>query len=286
MFKNKKVIIYGLLVLNMFILSIFLIVLHLYEYLILSGVLCAVLVFLLVRELNNNSQTDESKYEGQVNRLIKTYSPILVNTNTFPNLSGKSVMPVAQFDDIVNAQAEVRKPVYYVKGKDSTAFYLLNDEMFLIYYVKVNENEKSELEMEIDKMESSDVVTVDQPVEVPTEEVKEETPVEEVKEEVPVEEPASAPAEEAVEEPVATPVEEVKEEVPVEEPIEEVHDVEEDLKLEAPITDEVLEAHEEVVSQLETPATAEEPEVEAPLPEMGNPTVETPEEEPQIVTNV
>ena len=83
----------------MFILSIFLIVLHLYEYLILSGVLCAVLVFLLVRELNNNSQTDESKYEGQVNRLIKTYSPILVNTNTFPNLSGKSVMPVAQFDE-------------------------------------------------------------------------------------------------------------------------------------------------------------------------------------------
>lgn len=273
MVKNKKVIIYGLLVLNMVILSIFLIVLHLYEYLILSGVLCVILVFLLAKELNRSSQTDESRYEGQVNRLIKTYNPILVNTNTFPNLSGKSVMPVAQFDDLVNAQAEVRKPIYYVKGKDSTAFYLLNDEMFLIYYVKVNENEKSELEMEIDKMESSDVVTVEQPAEVPQEQPKESSTTEAI------------PQEEDVK------VEEVKEDVlaTVDASLDDqevVNDDGDDLKLEAPVSDDVLEDHEAVITQVESPTISEEQPVENSLPEIENPTVEDHEEEPQIVTNI
>ena len=268
MLKNKKMIIYGLLVLNMVILSIFLIVLHLYEYLILSGVLLGVLVFLLVKEFNRDSQTDESKYEGQVNRLIKTYNPILVNTNTFPNLSGKSVMPVAQFDDLVNAQAEVRKPIYYVKGKDSTAFYLLNDEMFLIYYVKVNGNEKSELELEVDKMESSDVVTV----ETPTETI--EKPVEEE----PTEEKVSVDEE-------TTKVEETKNEVlpevessDLETSQEESTDDGEDLVLDHTIEDDVLSPIEEEKS-LDESSTSDEVTKEQE-------TSENPEDEPQIVSNI
>ena len=162
MVKNKKMLIYGLLLLNMIILSIFLIVLHLFEYLILTGVFFIVISILLVKEISDHMASDESRYEKQVNRIVKTYSPILVNTNTFPNLKDKSVLPIPQFDDLVNAQAEVRKPIYYVKGKDSTAFYLLNDEVFLIYYVKVHENEVSELEKEIDKIESSDVIRVEE----------------------------------------------------------------------------------------------------------------------------
>ncbi len=164
MLKNKKLLIYGLLLLNMIILSLFLVVLHLFEYLILTGVFFLVLCVLLAREISNHMASDESRYEKQVNRIVKTYTPILVNTNTFPNLKNKSILPIPQFDDLVNAQAEVRKPIYYVKGKNSTAFYLLNDEVFLIYYVKVHENEKCDLELEIDSIESSDVIRVEDSV--------------------------------------------------------------------------------------------------------------------------
>ena len=166
MSKKKKLYIYGLLLVNMFILSIFIILLHVYEYLILTGVFFVVFLLLLIKEVNDYMASDESKYEKQVNRIIKTYSPILVNTNTFPNLKEKSVLPIPQFDDLVNAQAEVRKPIYYVKGRDSTAFYLLNETVFLIYFVKLHEDQKSELEIEIDNIESSEVVTVDDPTPV------------------------------------------------------------------------------------------------------------------------
>ena len=81
------------------------------------------------------------------------YDGILVNINKFPKLKNKSVLYVNKIEDLVDAQAEMRKPIYYVKRESATAFYLLNDDIFLIYFLKIDKNELSGLEAEIKKLE-------------------------------------------------------------------------------------------------------------------------------------
>ena len=134
-------------------LTIVLIYNQIYNYLIVVVPVTLIAGFYFITEFKNSTANDKEIYEKELNRILRMYDGILVNINKFPKLKNKSVLHVSKIEDLVDAQAEMRKPIYYVKRESATAFYLLNDDIFLIYFLKMDENELSGLEAEVKRLE-------------------------------------------------------------------------------------------------------------------------------------
>ena len=89
----------------------------------------------------------------QLNRIIKSYKPILIKSDNAPEIDSSCILRISEFSDLIDAQAEIRKPIYYVSTNDSTAFYLLDDTVCLVYLLKTDEDVVSPLEVKLREQE-------------------------------------------------------------------------------------------------------------------------------------
>jgi len=148
MLKNKKMIILLVVEVLLVVLSIILLITHLGEYAIIT---CALVVFMflfLYNEYKNLSASGKSKYDNKVDKLIKTYGPIMISTNELPNMKDKSFLPIEKIEGLLDAQAEIREPIYYVKKDDSTIFFIINKDSVLYTFIKVEGIGETDLEKE------------------------------------------------------------------------------------------------------------------------------------------
>lgn len=148
--KSKKLVVLVLISVILVVLSILLFSNNMSEYVILTGTFLCVCIVFIIDEARNVFSSDKSLYDSKIDKLIKTYNPILISTSSFPNLKDKSILPVEKIEDLFDAQAEVREPIYYIRTNDSTAFYIINDESILINFIKVDE-EETQLEADFKK---------------------------------------------------------------------------------------------------------------------------------------
>ena len=159
--KYNKLMAIGSVLLVSLITSIIFVMSNLYDYLIVAFPLTIILGIWFIYEIINRNISNEDTYNKALSKITRVYDPILVNTNTFPKLNNKSILNVNNFNDLVDAQAETRKPIYFVIGKDSTAFYLVNDDLFLVYFLKIDNNSESDLEIELKKVELQSSLNLD-----------------------------------------------------------------------------------------------------------------------------
>ena len=141
--------------------TVALVVNNIYDYLIISIPLTVILGLWLLSNVVNQRGNAYDEYVHTLNRIIRVYDPIIVDTDKFPKLNNKSVLNAKKITDLVDAQAESRKPIYYIKGEDATAFYLLNDDILLVYFLKANDEEECELERELKKVEFQSSINLD-----------------------------------------------------------------------------------------------------------------------------
>ena len=101
-----------------------------------------------------NTRSEEAIYRSNLKKTLKTYDAILVQSHNFPELKGKNIIKVTNIDDLVDAQLEIRKPIYYmIEGEDSCSFVLLDNSEACIYIMKQNEEVESPLELIIAEYE-------------------------------------------------------------------------------------------------------------------------------------
>ena len=150
MLKNKKLM--GLLLVCVLLigLSFYLYSNDMTEYIILTGTFLCVCGVFIFDEAKRAFSSEISLYGDKVDKLLKTYNPILISTTSFPNLKDKSILPIEKINDLFDAQAEVREPIYYIRTADSTAFFIINDDSILISFVKAG-NDETELEADFKK---------------------------------------------------------------------------------------------------------------------------------------
>ena len=55
-----------------------------------------------------------------------------------PNIAGKNIIKVKSMDDLVDAQLELREPIYYKNDNDSCFFLLLHYNEACIYILRLN----------------------------------------------------------------------------------------------------------------------------------------------------
>ena len=108
-------------------------------YIIIS--LCLVLMIILLAFMvlmYRNDLQKESLYARTLKKLITTYDNILVSVQKLPDTKGLNIVNVTAFDDLVDAQSEVRLPINYMEDtkKKLTKFILIRNDMAWVYTLK------------------------------------------------------------------------------------------------------------------------------------------------------
>lgn len=109
-------------------------------------------VFIVFGILSLRSKNPEKNYEGTVSDILNTYDSILVKSNSVPNFEGRNIVEVVSFDDLIDAQLEIRKPICYMKQTESCSFCLLDEKEAYVYIEKLNDQVVSPVEIEIKEM--------------------------------------------------------------------------------------------------------------------------------------
>lgn len=150
--KSISKLLFSLLCIFMFVLTMVFFSKNLLGYMMVFGTLTVILFLCLITTVFV-SRNEETVYKGQLNKVIRTYESILVKSNTVPNLEDKNIIIVESFEDLVNAQVEIRKPIYYKMELSCCSFCLLDSNEACIYIMKVNENVTSDLEFSLKELE-------------------------------------------------------------------------------------------------------------------------------------
>jgi len=114
----------------------------------------ALVLFITLITYTVNTRSEEAIYNSTLKKVLNNYDAILVESHNFPDLKGKNIIKVTNMEDLVDAQIEIRKPIYYmIEGEDSCSFVLLDNNEACIYILKQNENVTSPLELIISEYE-------------------------------------------------------------------------------------------------------------------------------------
>lgn len=153
--KNKlKLIILILLFITFLGIDLALFYFKIFTYLIVLSVITVTLIISILLEIKKLKMDDNQKYLHLLQKMLKVYNPILVETKNFPDVKNRSILKVGDMNDLINAQCEIKKPVYYIKTNDSTLFYLLDNDVMLVHFIKIHDNISTPLENQLDNLNS------------------------------------------------------------------------------------------------------------------------------------
>lgn len=116
-----------------------------YIYLIIA---CIVLIIITLVSMINRYLNDKSKngkYYNELNKILKSYDSIIVNTEKLPDIEGKEIINVVTFEELIDAQMELRLPISYcevIKGYESEFMIITNDVIWLYKLKRERRNKK------------------------------------------------------------------------------------------------------------------------------------------------
>lgn len=138
-------------VIALIILAIVIIITIMYDltgFSIILGALFAILTICLGIYLRE--EPDEyTAFTKNKKRILRTYDSIIVEVEDIPNIAGKNVIKVKSIEDLVDAQLELREPIYYKNDNDSCFFMLLHYNEACVYILKMNNGVVSPTEQSI-----------------------------------------------------------------------------------------------------------------------------------------
>jgi hypothetical protein len=153
MSDNKKIITISSIV-ALVILAI-VIIITLINGLVGFGLILGALFLILTICLGIYLREDPDEYSTYIKnkkKILKTYNSIIVEVEDIPNIAGKNIIKVKSIEDLVDAQLELREPIYYKNDSDSSFFMLLHYNEACIYILRMNENVVSPTEQSIKYM--------------------------------------------------------------------------------------------------------------------------------------
>lgn len=115
---------------------------------IVFGAFFVVLVICLAIYLRE--EPDEfNAYIRNKKKILRTYDSIIIEVEDIPNIAGKNIIKVKTIEDLVDAQLELREPIYYKNDNDSCFFILLHFNEACIFVLRMNDSVVSPTEQSI-----------------------------------------------------------------------------------------------------------------------------------------
>ena len=81
----------------------------------------------------------QSKIKKELKRILKTYDSIIVNAKNNINLENYNRVEVSEFNELIDAYNELRKPIIYIHQNKKLMFILINEETAIHYTLKIKE---------------------------------------------------------------------------------------------------------------------------------------------------
>ncbi len=160
--ENKKLIVIGAIVALVILAIVLIVTLITQLYGFFFVLLTLFVVFIILLSIYIKEKPDEfSIYQKEKKRILRTYGSVIVEVETLPNIAGKNLIKVKSIDDLVDAQLELREPIYFKNDNDSCFFLLLHYNEACIYILKLNEDVISPTEQSIRFMKKEDPLRYD-----------------------------------------------------------------------------------------------------------------------------
>ena len=150
--KNLKIGVLVLIILGIAGASYYLYTKGLMNYLIVTGTAAGICIYLLIETILSN-RTEETRFKSKLKSILKTYDSVLVKSKTLPKIDQKNIIIVNSIEDLVDAQMEIRKPIYYQEQTESCSFILLDNNEACIYILKQNDSVLCPLEITLQELE-------------------------------------------------------------------------------------------------------------------------------------
>lgn len=107
-------------------------------------------ILVVVLGIYMKEEPDEfSAFVKERKRILRVYDSVIVEVEDIPNIAGKNIIKVKTIDDLVDAQLELREPIYYKNDNDSCFFLLLHYNEACIFILKMNDSVVSPTEQSI-----------------------------------------------------------------------------------------------------------------------------------------
>ena len=151
---NKKILIS---IIFIFLIStIILIYFQLYNYSIITGSFTFVLIILLIID-SLRSKSPRIKYENSVKDILNTYDGILVEVKNIPDLKDKNILLVKNMEELIDAQAKIKKPIYFYKEASDCIFLLIDMDEVCIFIYRLNHSIKTAVDSIIELKEKKEI---------------------------------------------------------------------------------------------------------------------------------
>lgn len=104
---------------------------------------CFCLGVVLYRVIKNRKKL--SKYDKYINKLLREYDRLIVDTSTKPNVNDYNVLNIKSFSELVDVRDNLRLPIMYYndKKREKAKFYILQDNNLYLFEVNKKSLAKS-----------------------------------------------------------------------------------------------------------------------------------------------
>ena len=106
-------------------------------YIVAANIITFIIICLLLKKLF--MFTNKSEYERNLNKILKNYDDIIVNTSTIIDVNKYKLIEINEFKEILNLSRELLLPImnYKVSYKE-TWFYVIKDDILYRYIISDN----------------------------------------------------------------------------------------------------------------------------------------------------
>lgn len=147
--RDKKVVYLGVIAgVVLLLISILLLgnVYKIYSLITLSlFVIDAILLFVYM----NNTKSVHDKYQSDIKYILKTFDSVLAKIDSELSLDDKEIIKLESFEDLVNTQEEMKKPILYTMDSTTSVFLIIDKSILYYATLKENDNLKNPLEVEL-----------------------------------------------------------------------------------------------------------------------------------------
>lgn len=77
----------------------------------------------------------ESAYNKKLRKILKNYDGIIVNLEKQPKVNNDRIIKVSSFDELLDAQGEIRVPINYIKEENGSVFLLIFNDYVYKYFL-------------------------------------------------------------------------------------------------------------------------------------------------------
>ncbi len=114
-------------------------------YIIVANILIFIVICILLKRLF--LFTNKSEYVRQLEKILKNYDDIIVNTSTIIDINNYKLIEIEEFKEILNLSRELLLPImnYEVKKGEETWFYVIKDNVLYRYIVSKNSLKKEKI---------------------------------------------------------------------------------------------------------------------------------------------